>query len=326
MHRFTAGLITLFVCLFIWAAAGAQHAAAGSRAASDPVAVVGGVPIPYSDLDWEMRSLMAKGLPMHGGEEEIDSIKALVLDDLIERELLYQNGVKAGFSVDSELVRDQVGMLRDRFPDAEVFESALSEMDMSVQDLERHIERGMLIKKYVEEAFVDKMDITEQALEDFYRDNSEVFARPEQVRARHILREVDFDGSADEIQQEREFVDSLRARIDGGEDFGDIARENSTCPSSSQDGDLGFFGRGEMVPEFEDAAFALEAGEVSGTVETMFGFHLIQVLEKQEEGMVPFDEIKDRISDHLKQEKGKEAVAARLEELKETVTITRMLE
>ncbi len=284
------------------------------------------MPIPYSDLDWEMRSLMAKGLPMHGSEEEINSIRELVLDDLIERELLYQDGVRAGISVDDELVRNQVGLLGDRFPDPETFESALSEMDMTVKDLERHIERGMLISRYVEKAFVDTLDITEQELEDFYRDNPEAFARPEQVRARHILREVDFDGPADGIQQEREFLDALRDRVDAGEDFGDIARENSTCPSSSQDGDLGFFGRGEMVPEFEDAAFALKAGEVSGIVETMFGFHLIQVVEKQEEGTVPFRDIKDRITDHLKQEKGKEAVTARLEELKETATITRMLD
>jgi peptidyl-prolyl cis-trans isomerase C len=94
---------------------------------------------------------------------------------------------------------------------------------------------------------------------------------PDQVRAAHILRSSDGRGKEAALKE----IEDLKAQLDDGADFADLARSNSDCPSGSQGGDLGFFGRGAMVPEFETAAFALEVGEVSGPVETDFGYHLI---------------------------------------------------
>jgi parvulin-like peptidyl-prolyl isomerase len=101
----------------------------------------------------------------------------------------------------------------------------------------------------------------------------------DQVRASHIL--LMYAGSSrstatrskDEALKE---ISALKAEIDGGADFGELARENSDCPSSRDDGDLGWFSPGMMVPEFDDAAFALGVGDSSGVVETAFGYHLIQ--------------------------------------------------
>jgi len=94
---------------------------------------------------------------------------------------------------------------------------------------------------------------------------------PDQVRAAHILRSSDGRGKEAALKE----IEDLKAQLDDGADFADLARANSDCPSGSQGGDLGFFGRGAMVPEFETAAFDLEVGEVSGPVETDFGYHLI---------------------------------------------------
>jgi parvulin-like peptidyl-prolyl isomerase len=101
----------------------------------------------------------------------------------------------------------------------------------------------------------------------------------DQVRASHIL--LMYAGSSrstatrskDEALTE---INALKAEIDGGADFGELARENSDCPSSRDGGDLGWFSPGMMVPEFDDAAFALGVGDSSGVVETAFGYHLIQ--------------------------------------------------
>ena len=323
MYRFIFGFLTLcLVSVF-----SAQPITASEKEVETPeaVATVNGVPIPMADFEWEMRNLMAKGIMNQEEDKGPDSLRSRIIDDLIERELLYQEGVNAGVSVEEESVKAQLDMLKSRFPDHEVFVSALAEMNMTENNLQRHLERGMLIRKYVDQAFVQTAQVTDQAIEDFYRDNPETFTRPERVRASHILRQVDMNGPAEEVEKEREILKSLRARVEKGESFGELAREYSSCPSSSQDGDLGFFGRGEMVKEFEDAAFALEPGEVSDIVETMFGLHLVMLAEKQPEGMVPLEEIKDRLAAHLKQEKGKEALLARLKELKETVPITRTI-
>jgi len=97
----------------------------------------------------------------------------------------------------------------------------------------------------------------------------------DQIRAAHILRAT--QGSDKETALKE--IEALKAEIDGGADFGELAMANSECPSGSGGGDLGRFGKGMMVPEFEQAAFALEVGEVSGPVETDFGYHLIQRTE-----------------------------------------------
>ena len=101
----------------------------------------------------------------------------------------------------------------------------------------------------------------------------------DQVRASHILLmyEGSASSSADRSKEEAaEQIGALRAQIEAGASFPDVARDNSDCPSGAQGGDLGMFGRGQMVPEFETAAFSMEVGELSDVVETAFGYHLIQ--------------------------------------------------
>jgi parvulin-like peptidyl-prolyl isomerase len=108
---------------------------------------------------------------------------------------------------------------------------------------------------------------------------------PEQVRSRHILLRVDEERSS---EQAREQLAALRARLAAGEDFAFLAAEVSEDPgSAAQGGDLGFFGRGQMVPEFEEAAFAAQVGELVGPVETSFGLHLIEVIERRPGGDEP---------------------------------------
>ena len=94
---------------------------------------------------------------------------------------------------------------------------------------------------------------------------------PDSIRASHILRNVDGRSKEDALKE----VEDIKAAIDGGADFADQAREHSECPSGSSGGDLGDFGRGMMVPPFEEVAFDLDVDEVSGPVETDFGYHLI---------------------------------------------------
>jgi len=98
---------------------------------------------------------------------------------------------------------------------------------------------------------------------------------PDQVRASHILRSTDDRSKEDALKE----INDLKAEVDGGADFGELAREHSDCPSGRQGGDLGEFGRGMMVPEFEAAAFGMDVGDISDAVETDFGVHLIHRTE-----------------------------------------------
>ena len=141
---------------------------------------------------------------------------------------------------------------------------------------------------------------------EFYNAHPDSFKKPETVSAKHIL-----------VAEEEECMKVLEAIQNGEKTFEDSAKECSTCPSGQEGGDLGEFGRGQMVKEFEDAAFAAEVGAIVGPVKTQFGYHLIKVEEKNEPIVMAYEEVKEQIKKSLLQQKQQQAYTAKIAELKE---------
>lgn len=104
-----------------------------------------------------------------------------------------------------------------------------------------------------------------------------------------------------------------------------MAKAHSECPSSSKGGDLGFFGRGQMVPAFEEAAFTMKPGDVSDVVKTQFGYHLIKVTNKKPESTMPFDDIKERLGQYLKQQKVQNEVKEFVDKLRKEAKVETFL-
>ena len=141
------------------------------------------------------------------------------------------------------------------------------------------------------------MEITDERLRSYYDENTDQYTREEQVRARHILIQTGPDATEEAARGEAE---ETLARIQAGEDFAALARELSDDPGSAANGGvLRPFGRGEMVPEFEQAAFGATAGELVGPVKSSFGFHIIEVQSKTEGGLQPFEEVQASIRARL---------------------------
>lgn len=136
-----------------------------------------------------------------------------------------------------------------------------------------------------------EVKVTDEEVESYYAANKHMFNNPEMVNAKHILVE-----SEEKAQQ-------VIAEIKNGKAFEEAAEEFSSCPSKAQGGNLGNFGRGQMVPEFEEAAFNLQIGELSKPVKTQFGYHIIKVEEKIESSIKAFDEVKDMIKNNLLQQR-----------------------
>ena len=147
---------------------------------------------------------------------------------------------------------------------------------------------------------LSKINVTDQDVKSYYDANQDAFKQPEMVRARHILIKADKTASDEEKNKAKEKAEGLLKRIKDGEDFAKLAKEYSDdTGSKSNGGDLGFFAKGKMVKPFEDAAFALKPGEVSGVIQTDFGFHIIKVEEKKAAGIVPFEEAKEKVKSQL---------------------------
>lgn len=133
--------------------------------------------------------------------------------------------------------------------------------------------------------------VSDKEVEQYYDANRQMFKEPEKIGAKHIL--VDTNDTAEEVLN----------NIKQGLSFEEAAQKYSSCPSKSQGGNLGIFGRGQMVPEFEDAAFNLEIGKISEPVKTQFGYHLIKVEEKFQGSIKSFEEVKVNIKNNLLQQR-----------------------
>jgi peptidyl-prolyl cis-trans isomerase D len=149
------------------------------------------------------------------------------------------------------------------------------------------------------QAFQSTVSVADREIDRYYRQNIFQYETPEQVGASHILFKT---AENDETEVERRAQEVLQ-QAKAGADFAELARQHSEDTSAEQGGELGLFGRGEMVPEFEQAAFALEVGEISDLVRTTYGFHIIKVNQRQEPMTRPLDSVREEIRNVLTQEK-----------------------
>ena len=158
----------------------------------------------------------------------------------------------------------------------------------------------MSVEKLVESEIAGKLAVKPEAITDFYQKNQDKFQQGPRVRASHILITAAQNADAATRQQAKTKAEGLLKDLKAGKDFAATAKENSQDPGSAPNGgDLGFFEQGQMVPQFEQTAFALKPGQMSELVETQFGYHIIKVAERQDSRVVPIDEAKGQIEQYL---------------------------
>ena len=148
--------------------------------------------------------------------------------------------------------------------------------------------------------------LSDQEIEQYYTMNPDRFSTPEQRQARHILLRSDAKDSAEMQAAKRKKLETILALTKAGKDFSQLAKEHSEDSTAKAGGDLGFFNKGQMVPPFADAAFALKEGEVSGIVETQFGLHLIKLEKIKPANVTTLAAAREQISTELKAQRGKD--------------------
>jgi len=283
------------------AASSAPKKEASSQGAA---ALVNGKPIPMSDYEAGLDQLNRQ-IAMTGkqpDEKEMPAMKQKVLDSLITRELLKQEVEKRGIKADEAEVNAQLEAIK-KGSSPEDFAKSLKQMNITEQDLKDNIASQLAIKKLIETDLGPKVAVTPEEAKAFYDGNPEVFKTPPMVRASHILVKVDKDATPEQKAKALDKMKGIQKRLQNGEDFAKVATEVSDCPSKEKGGDLNFFQKGQMVPPFEKAAFAMQPGQTSDIVETEFGYHIIKMTDKKDQTTVTFEEIKPRIEQHLKNEK-----------------------
>jgi peptidyl-prolyl cis-trans isomerase C len=307
----------------------AMPACAVEKQTSDgKVAVVNGAVISQVDFDGEMerinRQQASIGRPFN--ESQLIDVKKAVLETLINRELLYQESQNHSIKVEDKAVDEQFEIMKTRFPSEDEFKSALQKKKISEATLKSQIRKNMAIQQFIDKEYVQKVKVPQKEVKDFYVSQPDSFKEPEQVRASHILIKVDPGTDESKKAEARKKLKGIHNKLQKGENFEALAKEYSEGPSGAKGGDLGYFSRGQMVEPFDEVAFGLSPGRVSDIVETQFGYHLIKVVDKKPEGMMSYEEVKDKLQQYIKQQKVREQVNLSIENLKEKAKVERFQE
>jgi peptidyl-prolyl cis-trans isomerase C len=236
---------------------------------------------------------------------------------MVGTELLRRVSIAKGFAPSESDIQSQLDTLKARFPDEATFTKELSAQGLTVDKLRERMSRDMSVEKFIETEIAPRARVTEEAKKAFYAENSEQMTQPEQAHLSHILIKVDAGATAEARDQAKQKAEGLRNQIQSGGDFATLAGENSDDPGSKANGgDLSWVSRGQTVPPFEQAGFALKPGEVSAVVETQFGYHIIKLAELKPSALMPYEEVAPRIEQFLGQQRLQEEIEAEVGTLK----------
>lgn len=280
------------------------------------LARVNGEPIERAEFQRALENLESRaGGSVPPGRR--DEIFRGLLDQLIAYHLLAQESKARKLTVDPKEVEAELARLGSQFPSQAAFEQALAARQLTTASLRNEIERDLLVGKLLETQIGSTITVGDEDIERFYRENQNRFQEPESMQASHILIRIDPDADAPTRERARARAAAVLAQARRGADFAALAKEYSEDPgTAAAGGDLGFFARGQLVPAFETAAFALKPGEVSGLVESPFGLHIIKAGEHRAARTVPLAEVRDEIRTYLTQQQRQDKLGAFVAHLK----------
>ncbi len=305
---------------------GGGEKAGGEQADTGPLLVtVNGVEIHQADVDEETARLFRRfegRVSPTQAEQMRSGLARRAMENLINKVVLLSEVSAEGIEASESEVDSLHDSFKSRFASDEEYQAGISQLALSEADLRNGLLEQIEIEALLKPVREEVAPPGDEEVRAFYDENKESFHQEEEVHARHILLMTsegeDVAGKEERLRKIQELHEQLTV---GGADFATLAQQHSDCPSSQSGGDLGWFGRGRMVGPFEDAAFGLEEGEISGIVETDFGYHIIRNEGHHDAKQLSFDEVKEDIAQQLLQQKEGEAIQVYIDSLRQKAEI-----
>jgi peptidyl-prolyl cis-trans isomerase SurA len=298
---------------------------AGAHVLDKIVARVNGDIILMSDLKGRSMQFLSemkrKNQPVD--EDNIHKVEKEILNEMIEERLMLQFANNNNIKILDEDIKTAIEDVKkqNNFTD-EMLEKVLKNENVTINDYRERLKEQMMISKVINYEVKSNIHIEENEIKKYYEEHRDEFKTPEEVRVRHMVfmySEEERDSSKEEMIRKKA-VDILN-KIREGEDFAKLASIYSEDPSAKSGGDLGYFPRGKMIKDFEDAAFILKKGEVSDVIRTPYGFHIIKCEDKKEAGFRPAEEVSGEIEKSIFLEKMKSLKNIWMKKMKEKAFI-----
>ncbi|MDY0087145.1 MAG: peptidylprolyl isomerase [Coriobacteriia bacterium] len=281
----------------------------------DVAAIVNGEEISKADLEAQVNRLMEQSPEMFkgdDGESRLVEFKRQLLDNMINNVLIRQAAAERGIEVTDEEITAQVDDLKAGFPTEDDFDKALSDANLTLDDLKQQLRDQLATQRLMEELVGDD-EVTDEEIAKYYEENKTEFEEQTATRASHILFDKDDKATAEKVL----------AEVKGGAAFDELAKKYSKDPgSAAQGGDLGWSDPARpFVTEFQEALDKLKVGEISDLVETEYGWHIIKVDEKRDERTKPLDEVREQIEAAILKQRNVAAYKEFLAETRKKATI-----
>jgi peptidyl-prolyl cis-trans isomerase SurA len=256
------------------------------------ITVVNNDVITLSDLNKMIAPMLASYSQQKGqaltDEERAELVKK-ALDQLIEKKLIEQKAKELDIKVtDKEIARSIDDVLKRNNITLEQLKDILKKDGSNFEEYQKMLKSEITLSKVIAREVRSKVTITEKDIQDYYgksASNTSNTNRPgERVRIQQIFFTIPPETTAKQAEKMTRDLEEIRSKIVAGEDFGQMAVKYSQDASAKEGGDMGYFSRGELLPLMENAAFNMQAGDVSAVIRTPVGIHIIKVLEKQNTG------------------------------------------
>ncbi|MEQ1574901.1 MAG: peptidylprolyl isomerase [Vicinamibacterales bacterium] len=250
--------------------------------------------------------------------DQRDQIFRGVLDQIISYKLLIQEARARKIEVPEPEIEQRIGQIRVQFPSEDAFKQAISQQGVTIEQLRADARSEMQVSKMLQTETEGKIAVKPEQVDAFYKENPSQFQQGERVRASHILIAFPQGADAAAKQQARAKAEGVLKEVKAGKDFAGLAKQHSQDPGSAPNGgDLNFFGRGQMVGPFDEAAFKLAPGQTSDLVESQFGYHIIRLTAKEPATTVQLDEkVRAQVQQFLENQARQQVTQTLLESLK----------
>lgn len=286
----------------------------------DPtIARVNGVEIRRSQLQQAARRRAA--FFQQQGQPIPPDIMQQAMQLLIQNELLYQEGARLDIPDLQLTVEQQYKELAARFPSDQAFQASLAQANTTPEMVKANIRRDAIINNLVENEVAADIEIADKEVKEYYKENREKLKKPESVNVRHILVSLSPSATGEEEKAALEKISEVQKRLKKGESFEELAAIYSDHPTSAQGGDLGTVMKGQIDPEFEEAAFSARVGKVTKPVKTKMGYHLIRVDSKEKAHIPSYSEVEEIVREKLRRDEINRRMSAYLGEIAARSTI-----
>ncbi len=290
------------------------------------VVKVNGVVIPQQAIDFELGRLLQfykeHGMPADQLRAQLPLLRERAVSQAIGAKLLVDEAARLDIQVNGDEVDARFNELVEQAGGLERVKELLKQQNMTVEHFKQELAQGRKVDKLVDQAAAGVPEPTEAEIEAHFNEHQDEYTQGARVLAQHILvKPEDESEAARELAKQK--LLGIKERVEAGKAvFGDEAALHSECPSGKEGGSLGWFSRGMMVPEFDDAVFSMNVETVSDIIETQFGFHLIYKSAEELAQAPDFDAVHDKVRDFLRHARRGAAVEAYVNELRDKAEIS----